>query len=446
MWTQGRVSNVSAPSSERILRDRIATASKNLDDYLALANLLHDAHKFEEAVSTLRGALLLPLTEASRAATLTLLGWYVYDATGDRKEPVSLGLMAVALTEGLESIEAVLAKAKALSLIADCTWIADPSRSTDAATLALPLFARVIENTPPGDRETRYEIQLQSAILSCLLQRTDDASIQCREALQLASNQAQRVECLTELGFIERTAGLLVDARETLTNAIHSDGVAAEALVRPYYELGITEEALGKLPEARAKFRSAVTILQDDPALPRAYLPELFRLIGAVSYELDDMEEAAVMYGLAVESYSVRDPFYWSSLSWLAYCQWNLGQLDAARANFERLVRSSAAAEDVRETANFVLRSVRLEIAVSLYESERYAECIVECESLLVPLQEDDEIYTRTLLLLAHAYMESGNSVSARRYYERLLAHSSASPAQRASADESLARLGRPRC
>ncbi len=83
---------------------------------MALASILYATSRFDESLGILREGLRLPLSNLSRAAMLTSLGWYVNYITDDREEPLSLGEQASALTQGLETIEALIARAKAQSL------------------------------------------------------------------------------------------------------------------------------------------------------------------------------------------------------------------------------------------------------------------------------------------------------------------------------------------
>jgi len=148
---------------------------------------------------------------------------------------------------------------------------------------------------------------------------------------------------------------MLTEAREALARAVRVPDVTALALVRPYNELALTEEALGKKAEARAKVRKAIDILQSDPTLPRGYLPDLFREDGYISYELDDIEEAAKSFKAAVDSYSAADPRHWNSLMWLARCDYDLGQLEAARTSATLVKQSPVASEEDRASADWLL-------------------------------------------------------------------------------------------
>jgi len=337
------------------LRDNVAAGRAKLDDYLELPILLFETNRFGEAVETLRHALDLPFGNVERAVLLTALGWYGNAVTGGRDESRALGEQAAALTEGLDTCEALAARAKAQALVADCGWLDDPVRSEEIAASALALFDRVLEADRLPASVDRYELLFESARVNCLLRRFEEGARRCGQALQAASDKYQECNSLVELGTIYRESGRLTEAREAFTRAVRVPDVAPLALVRPYYELGLTERALGKKAEARAKVRKGIDILQSDPALPRRYLPQLFLEEGCVSYELDDIEEAAKSFKAATDSFSVADPLHWSCLLWLARCDYDLGQLEAARTSATLVKQSPVASEEDRASADWLL-------------------------------------------------------------------------------------------
>src|SRR5262249_1703903 len=161
-----------------------------------------------------------------RAALLTALGWNVINITDGRDEPLSLGEQATTLLQGMESIEALVAKANAQSLVAECTKNTNPARSAEAARSALSLFERAVDTCQDPDRKMLYGIHLEAARLNCLLGRTEEATLQCKQAQQLAPDEGQRLICMTELGTIYRNEGRLPEAREMFARATKSPGVA----------------------------------------------------------------------------------------------------------------------------------------------------------------------------------------------------------------------------
>src|SRR5207248_11381854 len=97
-----------------------------------------------------------------------------------------------------------------------------------------------------------------------------------------------------------------------------------------YYELGLVERALDKLPEARAKFQRAIQIFDDEPGLPRRDLSLFLLPVAEISYELGDFDGAARTYQRLVSLFPVEDVLHWNYLRWLGRCQWDMGLLDAS--------------------------------------------------------------------------------------------------------------------
>ncbi len=429
-------------SQENHLREKIASGSLNPDDYTALATLLYDTNRFDESQSTLRNALGLPFPDLARAVLLTSLGWRVREITGDTAEPLLLGEQAMALTQTGETTEALIARAGAQHLFADCAWNVDSTLAIQAATDALSLFERVIGASEALPDRKLYEIYFEASRLNKLLGRGKEALEQCERALRYAQDETERVFCKIGQGTILRHDGRLEEAREIFMSATKSSGLPVHLLVHTYYELGLAERALGKLPEARAKHQSALRILQDDPALPRCYMQEseLLHSVAEISYELGDFDTAAKEYRVLVESYPSTDPLHWYCLVWVTQCQLDMRQFEAARSNAERIAASSVASEDQRECASVSLRMARYSIIKSLYDSGDYVSCIAEGESLLPLFERANDGYLPILLLLGHSYLALKNP-EARKYYEAIVAHPDASATDLEIAKTGLARL-----
>ena len=433
----------SVSDKERQLREKIASGSQNPDDYTALAGWLYEARRFDESLQVLREALRLPLPDLRRADLLTLLGCCVYNGTYDANQAASLGEQAIALTQGTETIAALSARAFAQSLIANCSWTADSVRAAQTANSALSLFGQVLERRTTLDEVAIYEIHLEAARLNGLLERTEEATRQCKEALALASDKNQRVICMTELGTIHRTAGHLAEARGVFVDAIKSVAAAPHLLFRPYYELGLVEKALGKLPEARAKFRRALGIFEDDPNLPCSggYLPGIMQEIAEISRDLGDHGGAAKAFQALVDFYPPDQPMHWACLHCLSDCQRELGQLGIAATNLERIVESTQAPIDQRDKARSALQSMRGHIAESHYDRKEYAACIAACESLLPQIEESHVWRPALLELLGHSYLATRKNPQARKYYEAVIASPGASTAQRENAKRGLSKI-----
>jgi tetratricopeptide (TPR) repeat protein len=194
-----------------------------------------------------------------------------------------------------------------------------------------------------------------------LLGRFDEAVARCGQAQGFASDAAEGLDCLVELGIIYRGAGRLTEARKILQAPVTWPGVSPFELLRSYDELGPTERELGKYAEARSTLRKALDILESHPALPRARVPDLLRTVGYVSFEMDDMEDAAKSFQAAADAYPATDPLHWHCLVWTARCQRELGQTEAAKRTTALGKGSPLASRDDRDDAVALLQELGIE-------------------------------------------------------------------------------------
>jgi tetratricopeptide (TPR) repeat protein len=346
---------------EEELRAMLAARPERVEGYLELASLLCGSGRLHEPVQTLRAGLAAPMTGIARATLLTSLGWYINVTTYDVDEPLVLAERAIAATEGLATDDALLARAMATSLIASCVSRTDPAQAREFAASALLLLNPILDSGALRDSTALYEASLEAARLNYLLGRFDEAVVRCGQAQRFASDAAQGLDCLVELGTIYRGAGRLTEARKILQEAVAWPGASPFVLVRPYHELGLTEEEMGKHAEARSKFRKILDFLRSDPSLPRANLPAMLRTLGYISYEMDDVEDAAKSFQAAADAHPAADPLHWSCLLWTARCQYDLGQTEAARANAALVKESPIASRDDRDDADALLQELSIE-------------------------------------------------------------------------------------
>jgi len=343
---------------EKELRALVAAHPERVDGYLELASLLCGSGRLHESVQTLRAGVEAPFTGVARATLLTALGLYINATTHDVDEPLALAERALAATEGLATDEALLARAMATSLIASCVSRTDTGRAQEIAAAALSLFNPILDSGALRDESALYDAFLEAAGLNYLLGRFDEAATRCGQAEQFASDTAQRQSCLIELGTIYREAGRLTEARKTLQEAVTWPDASPFELLRPYYELGLTEQEMGKYAEARSKFRKVLDFLRSDPSLPRANLPAMLRTLGYISYEMDDVEDAAKSFQAAADAHPAADPLHWHCLAWAARCQSDLGEIEAARANAALVKESPTASKEDRESADALLQEL----------------------------------------------------------------------------------------
>lgn len=217
------------------------------------------------------------------------------------------------------------------------------------------------------------------------------------------------------------------------------------ATIRPLFELGLVEKALEKLAEARAKFETALKVLQSDSTIPRGYFPGLLNCIAETSYDLGDFDKAAKTYELLVDFYPNNDSLHWHSLRWLATCYYDLGQVIKAQTTAERINESSTASKEQQEFARDFALYARIRTAESHYEKEDYRSCIAECEATLPLCREDDEPYIPLLVFLGHSYVAMRNGRLAEKFYSAILSSADASQTQRDMAERCLGTISKPR-
>jgi len=302
--------------------------------------------------------LTAPLSGVDRATLLITLGEYTRELTLDNDGSRSIGEQAAGLTEGSETPAMLLARAKAQVLIWSCVWKKEPALATAIAESTLLLFDQVKKSAPSLEPEDLWEISFDSAELNSTLGQFDIASWQAEQAVLSAPDRNQELNSLCQLGAIYRLAGRIVESREILTRAIRLADVPAFTLVPSYYELALTESALGKAAEARAKIRRAIDILQSDPTPPSHHLPDFLRFYADISYEMDDIEEAMGSFQAASDAYPTSDPEHWGCLLWVASLQFTQGDLDSASVNAERVRQSSFATVERREEAVALLAEI----------------------------------------------------------------------------------------
>jgi tetratricopeptide (TPR) repeat protein len=216
----------------------------------------------------------------------------------------------------------------------------------------------VLDSGALRDGPDLYEALLEAAQLNYLVERFDEAVARCGQAQRFASESAEELGCLVELGAIYRVAGRLTEARKVLQEAVRWPDASPFVVFRAYHELGLAESEMGKHAEARSKLRKSLDILRNSPDLPRAHAPELLRTVGYISYEMDDVEDAARSFLAAADAYPATDPLHWNCLLWNARCQYDLGQTEAARANAALVRGSPIASKDDRADAVALLKQL----------------------------------------------------------------------------------------
>jgi tetratricopeptide (TPR) repeat protein len=143
----------SAERSEAELRRAIAAGSRDVDDYLGLANLLKSEARNVEARETYQAALRLGLPAKSAARVGWELGEVLQAIGGRRVELVTLASrnLAVLENERSEDSEVTLLRGLNLSLLAQARWGADEELGRDALTEAISFLGRFLSQRPDDE-------------------------------------------------------------------------------------------------------------------------------------------------------------------------------------------------------------------------------------------------------------------------------------------------------
>jgi tetratricopeptide (TPR) repeat protein len=215
-------------------------------------------------------------------------------------------------------------------------------------------------------------------------------------------------------------------------------------LLKACYELGSVEKELGKLTEARAKFRRALAIMEDYPAFRKreTVFVDSLEYVAQISEELGDHLEAANVSRALADLSPKNEPYQWYCLLRLARCDFAQGRYEIALAEAERVAGSTVASEEDREWARTWIPSVRWRLAELRYDAKDYSACIAECERLLSAWGPGHEGRPSVLLLLGHSRLFRKEKPAAKTCYEETLACENATPEQRACATKYLAMCG----
>jgi hypothetical protein len=147
-------------SSEARLRARLAAGSRDVDDYLDLADLLQDAARWDEALEIYeqgRGRAVEKLTKAKVTVRLSLL----HQNRMDRKAGASLAREALALVrDEADALEVSLIRGCSQPVLAQAVWVDDPKVGAAAARLGVRWLERVIEedNASRDAATAQYEM------------------------------------------------------------------------------------------------------------------------------------------------------------------------------------------------------------------------------------------------------------------------------------------------
>jgi predicted ATPase len=171
--------------------------------------------------------------------------------------------------------------------------------------------------------------------------RADQGLAHLRNALTLATDDAERAELLADAGEALQTQGRLAEARADYERAISIAGpLAKRARARTLRGLGLLHHSQGELEEARACYEEALALARS--LGDRSRTAELFTDLGSLNLQRGRLDEARDHYRRALEIHEANpDPLLVGLVEGnLGILEQELGRLDVAREHYERGLRA----------------------------------------------------------------------------------------------------------
>jgi tetratricopeptide (TPR) repeat protein len=413
--------------SEEVLRRKIADGSQNPDDYRNLAELQLATGRGEEAISLLKAALDLPLTNYQRAEISMELGWNYYEM-GRRAHAELLAQSALGLlSQEPESADVLSCRGSSQSLLAHCLWFTDVDVGAEAARLALKWLEQVMAKAP--EFEEIAAVYCDAARLQNLLGNAEEAISLCEECLQHKLNERERLSCL--MAYIEalRLARRFREAEHTLEEAFRYTEANKGILPLLYFTLGLIQRSTNRVDEARETFQKTLEALQADADLrdESDFFPQVYWNLGELCYGSEEYNKALEAFQKILVYHPEDDLDRCSALLWLGRCCLAIEAHTKAREFFEQVLASSHSSESDKVSAREGLGEV-------YYNFEEYEEAALTFEEVLDHEPEDNPDRWNTLLWLGNSYEGTGAHDKARDCFEQVLASPHASETDKASA------------
>ncbi|HZQ55027.1 MAG TPA: hypothetical protein VFB14_22705 [Bryobacteraceae bacterium] len=421
---------------ERSLGQLILGGSEDVNHYIELADILYLSGRWEATLAILTKAASLELQPLQRGLLLHEQAGFLLSITDRKDEALSLaGKALLILDQEPQTSESTLAQAGAEGLIAEVLWHEDRSRAAQAASHAMAIVQSAVEEHHRYDSETLAALCFKASQISALSGQVEFAIDWARRALAQPLAESERIQPLCLIGGLLRQVGQDAEAKSALEDALHyaRDKPRCQP-PRMYHELGLIEQSLGLLGDARAHFERALQIVDGDVELrlDRYYPKGLNLSLAKVLCELEEHRAEAHIYLRVLQALPEDDPDYFTWKLSLAMCHVELKWFDDARENFESIVKFAPSIE-TRQLAKAHLASLRYAIALRDYEAGDYRSSMKECESLLSEGIGNDALRADIILLLGHACVGLKQYRQAEAYYESVF-HSASVPDNRRSA------------
>jgi tetratricopeptide (TPR) repeat protein len=345
------------PAREAELRARIATGSRDVSDYMELANLLRAASRFEEAADIFQHGLQRDFSNGDKARLAWELG-DLFDKVMNRSaEAVTLAASAVnLLDQERESPDTLLLRGRSYALLAHAVWFQDSEAGADAASRAIELLEPIV--TEHSDLQDIGVALGDLAWAHTTLGDLARAIELCQEYLRRELDLRHRLVALMVLAEALRLAERLPEAKDATTQALEYS--AFDPLTRPvlYNTLGLILRAMNRPSDAETAFEQALDALRMDPFRSgnRELLRTIYGNLAEVHYEMGKLDAAIRRFEQLLTQYP--DTPY-RILNCLADCHAANGSYDEARRFYEQVLSSPMADDEERVYAKDGLAVLR---------------------------------------------------------------------------------------
>ncbi len=431
---------LSKPSAEE-LRRKIAAGSTNQKEYRDLAYHLFAIGQYKEAILFYQQALDLPLQDIQKANLSMDLAAVLHEVSR-RDEAQTLAENAIALLSNQgESVEVLLSRGAAYSLLAHFHSFTDSHASTNAARQGLDTLERVIAES--SESEKTASAYYFAARIHNLLGSTEKTVTLCEKCLQHDLGERERIECIIVLAEALRSQDRFTEAERVIEGARRYVGtdkqyVEADKRVaqRLSLEIGLVQRLSNRLTDAVMTFKQMLVEVEADTALRNdpSILGTIYWNLAAVLYETLDYQGAVVAFEKALIFHPQNEPNHYKVLLSLGDCYLGTAAYAKARECYEKVIASAYSWDTEKLNACTGVAKV-------LYESGEYAQAASAFEALLSDYRNDDPNYYNLLLWIGGCYEGMGIKVKARDSYEKVVTAPCAWKADKVSARKALMRL-----
>lgn len=333
------------------LRARIAAGSRDVDDYLELADLLQGVSRWDEALRIYEQARGLGLQNVAKAKLTVRLG-SLHQNRMDRKAAAAFAREALTLVrDEPDSVEVLLIRGCSQSVLAHALWVDDPEAGADGARIAVKWLERVIqEDNASRDAPTAY---YEMARLHNALGNPGQAIRFSREYLRHDLDQCNRLAGKLVLADALVAIDHLLEAEAVIADAFRDAEAFGETPPTLYLLSGLVHQSAHRPAEARRAFEQALEIVQEDK-----YLSGDTEFVRTLNWHLADLDRNTGDYAHQVNVlhrllrlYPEGHAEWHRILIWLGDCHARLGHAAEARRYYQQVIAASTASKAERDAA-----------------------------------------------------------------------------------------------